>query len=257
MAGSLTIVVTEPIEYTPAGVWELIVNSLTNGERSLPISEYRVDTIFTTSSGLHINFQSWGWGGGSGVETQPMWRVYDDFSYEEYRVDSCVGDKTGQFESTWVVSVPEEIESMFNDIVRVSYRISPGSAAWWESQVPNWLELESFTVTTSNGNPLNQLRTKGAVTKAYGVRAGIPPDYGWGYERYPTAMVEYQATIYTALINDIQMRVIGPSGALIFDTTELSWQQDPDRSNAVFADIGPPTPDIFWTQRVLCQEMQS
>jgi len=251
MSGSLTIVVTEPADYTPAGVWELIVYSSDVAESFLPISKYGVSTIFTTSAGLHITFYGWRWGSTS--TTLAQWVVYDDDSfYEKYDVLSCVGEKTGQFESTWVISVPDEIEALFDDIVRVSYRNVMDS--WWSQAVPNWRELETFTLTTRNGVPL---RTSGGVVPSRGIELGIAPDYTYGSARYVVPQVEYQMTVHVAFATDIQLRVYRPSGGLLFDSEQLSWQEDTERTNAVFAQLGAPTPDVFWTNRVLCEETQS
>lgn len=251
MSGSLTIVVTEPVDYTPAGVWELIVYSNNTAQSFLPIGQYGVATIFTTSAGLNIRFD--GWARSSASTTRAQWLVYDDdMFYEKYDVLSCVGEKTGQFESTWVISTPDEIEALFDDIVRVSYVNVMSS--WWESAVPNWRELETFTLTTGGRVPL---MTAGAVVPSRGIELGIAPDYTYGSARYAVPRVEYQMTVHVPLATDIQLRVYRPSGGLLFDSEQLSWQEDTKRTNAVFAQLGAPTPDIFWTQRILCEETQS
>lgn len=252
MSGSLTIVVTEPVDYTPAGVWELIVYSGRMDQTFLPIGGYGVSTIFTTSAGLNIRFDSTAWDSAS--TTRAQWEVYDDdMFYETYDVLSCVGEKTGQFESTWVISTPDEIEALFDDIVRVSYRNV--MSAWWEQQAPTWRELETLTLTVSNGVPL---KTSGTVVPSRGIELGIAPDYTYGSARYAVPRVEYQMTVHVPLATDIQLRVSRPSGGLLFDSTELSWQvEDPERPDRVFAQLGAPTPDIFWTQRILCEETQS
>ena len=244
------MVVTESVEYTPAGVWELIVYSANVAETFLPISD--TSTIFTTSSGLHFRFNNWGWD--SAATTRAQWEVYDDdMFYEKYDVLSCVGEKTGQFESTWVISVPDEIEALFDDIVRVSY--VKVLYAWWESAIPNWRELETFTLTTSGGMPL---RTAGSVVPSRGIELGIAPDYSYGSAQYVVPVVEYQMTIHVPLATDIQLRVSRPSGGLLLDSTELSWQvEDPEWPDRVFAQLVEQTPDIFWTNRVLCEETQS
>lgn len=64
-------------------------------------------------------------------------------------------------------------------------------------------------------------------------------------------------TVHVPLATDIQLRVYRPSGGLLFDSEQLSWQEDTERTDAVFAQLGAPTPDIFWTQRILCEETQS
>ena len=251
MSGSLTIVVTEPVDYTPAGVWERIVYSDDVAQSFLPIGGYGVATIFTTSAGLHIRFDGWAWDSAS--TTRAQWVVYDDdMFYEKYDVLSCVGEKTGQFESTWVISTPDEIEALFDDIVRVSYVnvISSG----WELEVPTWRELETFTLTARNGLPL---RTASGVVPSRGIELGIAPDYTYGSARYVVPQVEYQMTVHVPLATDIQLRVYRPSGGLLFDSEQLSWQEDTERTDAVFAQLGAPTPDIFWTNRVLCEETQS
>lgn len=250
MSGSLTIVVTEPVDYTPAGVWELIVYSGNMAQTFLPIGRYGVDTIFTTSAGLNIRFDSTAWGSAS--TTRAQWVVYGDRFYEAYDVLSCVGEKTGQFESTWVISTPDEIEALFDDIVRVSYRNVISS--WWERQAPTWRELETLTLTVSDGVPL---KTSGTVVPSRGIELGIAPDYTYGSARYAVPRVEYQMTVHVPLATDIQLRVYRPSGGLLFDSEQLSWQEDTERTNAVFAQLGAPTPDIFWTQRILCEETQS
>lgn len=251
MSGSLTIVVTEPVDYTPAGVWELIVYSNDVAQSFLPIGQYGVATIFTTSAGLNIRFDGWAWNSAS--TTRAQWVVYDDdMVYEKYDVLSCVGEKTGQFESTWVISTPDEIEALFDDIVRVSYVNVMSSR--WGSAIPNWRELETFTLTTSGGVPL---RTAGAVVPSRGIELGIAPDYTYGSARYAVPQVEYQMTVHVPLATDIQLRVYRPSGGLLFDSEQLSWQEDTERTDAVFAQLGAPTPDIFWTQRILCEETQS
>lgn len=251
MSGSLTIVVTEPVDYTPAGVWELIVYSTDVAQSFLPIGQYGVATIFTTSAGLNIRFD--GWAGNSASTTRARWVVYDDdMFYEKYDVLSCVGEKTGQFESTWVISTPDEIEALFDDIVRVSYVNVMSS--WWGSAIPNWRELETFTLTTRGWMPL---RTAGAVVPSRGIELGIAPDYTYGSARYAVPQVEYQMTVHVPLATDIQLRVYRPSGGLLFDSEQLSWQEDTERTDAVFAQLGAPTPDIFWTQRILCEETQS
>ena len=249
MAGSITMVVTESVEYTPAGVWELIVYSANVAETFLPISD--TSTIFTTSSGLHFRFNNWG---DSAATTRALWEVYDDdMFYEKYDVLSCVGEKTGQFESTWVISVPDEIEALFDDIVSVSY--VKVLYAWWESAIPNWRELETFTLTTGGMMPL---RTAGAVVPSRSIELAIAPDYLYGSARYVVPEVEYQMTIHVPLATDIQLRVSRPSGGLLFDSTELSWQvEDPEWPDRVFAQLVEQTPDIFWTNRVLCEETQS
>lgn len=250
MSGSLTIVVTEPVDYTPAGVWELIVYSGNMAQTFLPIGRYGVATIFTTSAGLNIRFDSTAWDSAS--TTRAQWVVYGDGFYEAYDVLSCVGEKTGQFESTWVISTPDEIEALFDDIVRVSYRNV--MSAWWEQQAPTWRELETLTLTVSNGVPL---KTSGTVVPSRGIELGIAPDYTDGSARYEVPRVEYQMTVHVPLATDIQLRVYRPSGGLLFDSEQLSWQEDTERTNAVFAQLGAPTPDIFWTQRILCEETQS
>lgn len=251
MSGSLTIVVTEPVDYTPAGVWELIVYSGNLDQTFLPIGRYGVAMIFTTSAGLNIRFDSTAWD--SAATTRAQWEVYDgDMFYETYDVLSCVGEKTGQFESTWVISTPDEIEALFDDIVRVSY--VNVMDAWWEWEVPTWRELETLTLTVSNGVPL---RTSGAVVPSRGIELGIAPDYTYGSARYAVPKVEYQMTVHVPLATDIQLRVYRPSGGLLFDSEQLSWQEDTERTYAVFAQLGAPTPDIFWTQRILCEETQS
>lgn len=251
MSGSLTIVVTEPVDYTPAGVWELIVYSGSMDQTFLPIGRYGVSTIFTTSAGLNIRFDNTAWDSAS--TTRAQWVVYDDdMFYETYDVLSCVGEKTGQFESTWVISTPDEIEALFDDIVRVSYRNV--MSAWWEQQAPTWRELETLTLTVSNGVPL---KTSGTVVPSRGIELGIAPDYTYGSARYAVPRVEYQMTVHVPLATDIQLRVYRPSGGLLFDSEQLSWQEDTERTNAVFAQLGAPTPDIFWTQRILCEETQS
>lgn len=252
MSGSLTIVVTEPVDYTPAGVWELIVYSGAMDQTFLPIGLYGVATIFTTSAGLNIRFDSTAWDSAS--TTRAQWEVYDDdMFYETYDVLSCVGEKTGQFESTWVISTPDEIEALFDDIVRVSYLNV--MSAWWEGEVPTWRELETLTLTVRNRAPL---RTSGGVVPSRGIELGIAPDYTYGSARYVVPKVEYQMTVHVPLATDIQLRVSRPSGGLLFDSTELSWQvEDPERPDRVFAQLGAPTPDIFWTQRILCEETQS
>lgn len=251
MSGSLTIVVTEPVDYTPAGVWELIVYSDNVAQSFLPIGQYGVATIFTTSAGLNIRFDGWAWNSAS--TTRAQWVVYDDdMFYEKYDVLSCVGEKTGQFESTWVISTPDEIEALFDDIVRVSYVNVTNS--WWDLSVPTWRELETLTLTVRYGVPL---RTAGAVVPSRGIELGIAPDYTYGSARYEVPQVEYQMTVHVPLATDIQLRVYRPSGGLLFDSEELSWQEDTERNNAVFAQLGAPTPDIFWTNRVLCEETQS
>lgn len=251
MSGSLTIVVTEPVDYTPAGVWELIVYSGSLEQTFLPIGQYGVATIFTTSAGLNIRFDSMAWDSAS--TTRAQWEVYGDGFYETYDVLSCVGEKTGQFESTWVISTPDEIEALFDDIVRVSY--SNVMSAWWEQQAPTWRELETLTLTVSNGVPL---KTSGTVVPSRGIELGIAPDYTYGSARYAVPRVEYQMTVHVPLATDIQLRVSRPSGGLLFDSTELSWQvEDPEWPDRVFAQLGAPTPDIFWTQRILCEETQS
>lgn len=250
MSGSLTIVVTEPVDYTPAGVWELIVYSSAVAESFLPIGQYGVATIFTTSAGLNISFD--GWAEDSASTTRAQWVVYGDRFYETYDVLSCVGEKTGQFESTWVISTPDEIEALFDDIVRVSYRNVMDS--WWERGVPNWRELETLTLTSRNRVPL---RTSGGVVPSRGIELGIAPDYTYGSAKYAVPRVEYQMTVHVPLATDIQLRVYRPSGGLLFDGEQLSWQEDTERTDAVFAQLGAPTPDIFWTQRILCEETQS
>lgn len=250
MSGSLTIVVTEPVDYTPAGVWELIVYSGNMAQTFLPIGRYGVATIFTTSAGLNIRFDSTAWDSAS--TTRAQWVVYGDRFYEAYDVLSCVGEKTGQFESTWVISTPDEIEALFDDIVRVSYRNV--MSAWWEQQAPTWRELETLTLTVSNGVPL---KTSGTVVPSRGIELGIAPDYTYGSAQYAVPRVEYQMTVHVPLATDIQLRVYRPSGGLLFDSEQLSWQEDTERTNAVFAQLGAPTPDIFWTQRILCEETQS
>lgn len=250
MSGSLTIVVTEPVDYTPAGVWELIVYSGAMEETFLPIGLYGVSTIFTTSAGLNIRFDSTA--RDSASTTRARWEVYGDRFYETYDVLSCVGEKTGQFESTWVISTPDEIEALFDDIVRVSY--SNVMDSWWERMVPNWRELETLTLTVSNGVPLE---TSGVVVPSRGIELGIAPDYTYGSARYEVPRVEYQMTVHVPLATDIQLRVYRPSGGLLFDSEQLSWQEDTERTNAVFAQLVAPTPDIFWTQRVLCEETPS
>lgn len=250
MSGSLTIVVTEPVDYTPAGVWELIVYSGNMAQTFLPIGRYGVATIFTTSAGLNIRFDSMAWDSAS--TTRAQWVVSGDRFYEAYDVLSCVGEKTGQFESTWVISTPDEIEALFDDIVRVSYRNV--MSAWWEQQAPTWRELETLTLTVSNGVPL---KTSGTVVPSRGIELGIAPDYTYGSARYEVPRVEYQMTVHVPLATDIQLRVYRPSGGLLFDSEQLSWQEDTERTNAVFAQLGAPTPDIFWTQRILCEETQS
>lgn len=251
MSGSLTIVVTEPVDYTPAGVWELIVYSVDTAQSFLPIGQYGVATIFTTSAGLNIRFDGWAWNSAS--TTRAQWVVYDDdMFYEKYDVLSCVGEKTGQFESTWVISTPDEIEALFDDIVRVSYVNVMSS--WWGLEAPTWRELETLTLTVSNGMPL---RTAGAVVPSRGIELGIAPDYTYGSARYAVPQVEYQMTVHVPLATDIQLRVYRPSGGLLFDSEQLSWQEDTGRTDAVFAQLGAPTPDIFWTQRILCEETQS
>lgn len=251
MSGSLTIVVTEPVDYTPAGVWELIVYSNDVAQSFLPIGQYGVATIFTTSAGLNIRFDGWAWNSAS--TTRAQWVVYDDdMFYEKYDVLSCAGEKTGQFESTWVISTPDEIEALFDDIVRVSY--VKVLYAWWGSAIPNWRELETFTLTTNGWVPL---RTAGAVVPSRGIELGIAPDYTYGSARYAVPQVEYQMTVHVPLATDIQLRVYRPSGGLLFDSEQLSWQEDTERTDAVFAQLGAPTPDIFWTQRILCEETQS
>lgn len=250
MSGSLTIVVTEPVDYTPAGVWELIVYSGELSQTFLPIGRYGVAMIFTTSAGLNIRFNSTAWDSAS--TTRSRWEVYGDRFYETYDVLSCVGEKTGQFESTWVISTPDEIEALFDDIVRVSYRNVMSS--WWEQQAPTWRELETLTLTVSNGVPL---KTSGTVVPSRGIELGIAPDYTYGSARYAVPRVEYQMTVHVPLATDIQLRVYRPSGGLLFDSEQLSWQEDTKRTNAVFAQLGAPTPDIFWTQRILCEETQS
>lgn len=251
MSGSLTIVVTEPVDYTPAGVWELIVYSRNMAQTFLPIGRYGVATIFTTSAGLNISFDSTAWDSAS--PTSAQWVVYGDGFYEAYDVLSCVGEKTGQFESTWVISTPDEIEALFDDIVRVSYLNV--MSAWWEQQAPTWRELETLTLTVRNRAPL---KTSGTVVTSRGIELGIAPDYTYGSARYVVPKVEYQMTVHVPLATDIQLRVSRPSGGLLFDSTELSWQvEDPERPDRVFAQLGAPTPDIFWTQRILCEETQS
>lgn len=251
MSGSLTIVVTEPVDYTPAGVWELIVYSGELSQTFLPIGQYGVAMIFTTSAGLNIHFDSTAWDSAS--TTRSRWEVYGDRFYETYDVLSCVGEKTGQFESTWVISTPDEIEALFDDIVRVSYLNV--MSAWWEGEVPTWRELETLTLTVRNRAPL---RTSGGVVPSRGIELGIAPDYTYGSARYVVPKVEYQMTVHVPLATDIQLRVSRPSGGLLFDSTELSWQvEDPERPDRVFAQLGAPTPDIFWTQRILCEETQS
>lgn len=250
MSGSLTIVVTEPVDYTPAGVWELIVYSGDVAQSFLPIGSNGVATIFTTSAGRHIRFEGWAWSSAS--TTRAQWMVYDDIFYEKYDVLSCVGEKTGQFESTWVISVPDEIEALFDDVVRVSYVNVTNS--WWDLAVPTWRELETLTLTVGNMAPL---MTAGTVVPSRGIELGIAPDYTYGSARYVVPRVEYQMTVHVPLATDIQLRVYRPSGGLLFDSEELSWQEDTGRNNAVFAQLGAPTPDIFWTNRVLCEETQS
>lgn len=250
MSGSLTIVVTEPVDYTPAGVWELIVYSGNMAQTFLPIGRYGVDTIFTTSAGRNIRFDSTAWDSAS--TTRAQWVVSGDRFYEAYDVLSCVGEKTGQFESTWVISTPDEIEALFDDIVRVSYRNVMSS--WWEQQAPTWRELETLTLTVSNGVPL---KTSGTVVPSRGIELGIAPDYTYGSAQYEVPRVEYQMTVHVPLATDIQLRVYRPSGGLLFDSEQLSWQKDTKRTNAVVAQLGAPTPDIFWTQRILCEETQS
>lgn len=250
MSGSLTIVVTEPVDYTPAGVWELIVYSGELSQTFLPIGQYGVAMIFTTSAGLNIGFDSTAWDSAS--TTRSRWEVYGDRFYETYDVLSCVGEKTGQFESTWVISVPDEIEALFDDIVSVSY--VKVLYAWWGSAIPNWRELETFTLTTRGWVPL---RTAGAVVPSRGIELGIAPDYTYGSARYAVPQVEYQMTVHVPLATDIQLRVYRPSGGLLFDSEQLSWQEDTERTDAVFAQLGAPTPDIFWMQRILCEETQS
>lgn len=250
MSGSLTIVVTEPVDYTPAGVWELIVYSDYMSQSFLPIGRYGVSTRFTTSAGLTIRFNNTAFDSAS--PTLAQWEVYGDRFYETYDVLSCVGEKTGQFESTWVISTPDEIEALFDDIVRVSYVNVTNS--WWDLSVPTWRELETLTLTVWRGVPL---RTAGAVVPSRGIELGIAPDYTYGSARYEVPRVEYQMTVHVPLATDIQLRVYRPSGGLLFDSEELSWQEDTERNNAVFAQLGAPTPDIFWTNRVLCEETQS
>ena len=201
---------------------------------------------------LNIRFDGWAWNSAS--TTRAQWVVYDDdMFYEKYDVLSCVGEKTGQFESTWVISVPDEIEALFDDIVRVSYLKVLN--AWLESAIPNWRELETLTLTVRNGVPL---KTSGAVVPSRGIELGIAPDYSYGSARYAVPRVEYQMTVHVPLATDIQLRVSRPSGGLLFDSTELSWQvEDPERPNRVFAQLVEQTPDIFWTNRVLCEETQS
>lgn len=250
MSGSLTIVVTEPVDYTPAGVWELIVYSTDVAQSFLPIGQYGVATIFTTSAGLNIRFDGWAWNSAS--TTRARWVVYGDGFYEKYDVLSCVGEKTGQFESTWVISTPDEIEALFDDIVRVSYVNVMSS--WWGLEAPTWRELETLTLLGTNGRPL---RTAGAVVPSRGIELGIAPDYTYGSARYVVPQVEYQMTVHVPLATDIQLRVYRPSGGLLFDSEQLSWHEDTERTDAVFAQLGAPTPDIFWTQCILCEETQS
>lgn len=244
------MVVTEAFEYTPAEAWELIVYSTNVTEVFSPIDE--TSTIFTTSSGLHFRFKGWGWDSTS--TTGAQWEVFDDdMLYEKYDVLSCVGEKTGQFESTWVISVPDEIEALFDDIVSVSYVKVPH--VWWGSVVPNWRELETFTLTTRDRVPL---RTQGKVITSRGIELGIPPTHLWFGDTYLVPVVEYQMTIHVPLATNIQLRVSRPSGGLLFDSTELSWQvKDPEQPDRVFAQLVEQTPDIFWTNRVLCEETQS
>lgn len=244
------MVVTEAVEYTPAEAWELIVYSTNVADVFSPIDD--TSTIFTTSSGLHFRFI--GWGRDSTSTTGAQWGVYDDdMFYEKYDVLSCVGEKTGQFESTWVISVPDEIEALFDDIVSVSY--VKVLYAWWGSAIPNWRELETFTLTTRDRVPL---RTQGEVVTSRGIELGIPPTHLWFGDAYLVPVVEYQMTIHVPLATNIQLRVSRPSGGLLFDSTELSWQvKDPERPNRVFAQLVEQTPDIFWTNRVLCEETQS
>lgn len=250
MAGSITMVVTESVEYTPAGVWALIVYSTNVADTFSPIDD--TSTIFTTSSGLHFRFIGWGWDSTS--TTRAQWEVYDDdMLHEKYDVLSCVGEKTGQFESTWVISVPDEIEALFDDIVRVSYVKVPH--AWWGQNIPNWRELETLTLTTRGGLPLS---TSGSVVPSRGIELGIAPDYTYGSARYVVPRVEYQMTVHVPLATDIQLRVSRPSGGLLFDSTELSWQvEDPEWPDRVFAQLVAQAPDIFWTNRVLCEETPS
>lgn len=244
------MVVTESVEYTPAEVWGLIVYSTDVADVFSPISD--TSTIFTTSSGLHFRFIGWGWDSTS--TTGAQWQVFDDdIFYEKYDVLSCVGEKTGQFESTWVISVPDEIEALFDDIVRVSY--VKEVYAWWKRDIPNWRELETLTLTTRDRLPLS---TSGSLIPSRGIELGIPPTHQWFGDAYLVPRVEYQMTVHVPLATDIQLRVSRPSGGLLFDSTELSWQvEDPERPGRVFAQLVAQAPDIFWTNRVLCEETQS
>ena len=111
MSESITFVVTEPFEYSPPAVWERIVYSSDLAELFMPLGNYYGVAPSFFADDKKITFKVYL----APDVTVPCWLVTDSTGslVGEYGIQSCIGSRTGAFESTWVVSVPDEIKHLF------------------------------------------------------------------------------------------------------------------------------------------------
>lgn len=250
MPESITFVVTEPFEYSPPAVWERIVYSSDLTELFMPLGNYYGVAPSFFADDKQIKFKVYLAPDG----TVPCWLVTDSTGslVGEYGIQSCIGSRTGAFESTWIVSVPDEIKHLFGQITRVVYWRSTRAYAWWEDQYPDWIERESISLQYRGWAQL-PLRTSGTVFSAYGERIGVTPVSYGTIVVYPLPSVEYQMVVHVDLLNNRQMKVYNLDGSLLCDSALLDWIQHPEFTDAVYADLTVKR-DMFWTRRTLCEE---
>ena len=259
MPESITFVVTEPFEYSPPAVWERIVYSSDLSELFMPLGTYYGVGPSFFADDKQIDFTVYL----APDVTVPCWLVTDSKGslVGAYGIQSCIGSRTGAFESTWVVSVPDEIKHLFGQITRVVYWRSNRGYAWWKKQYPDWENMESVSLQYRGWSQFYEtphpedkpLRTSDRVFSAYGERIGVTPVSNGTKVEYPLPRIEYQMVVHVDLLNNRQMKVYNLDGSLLCDSALLDWIQHPEFTDAVYADLTVKR-DMFWTRRTLCEE---